>query len=146
MHFAIRTTLHSSLYSNLSVPLISSTTKGWLDCYSTLGDIYVRMGRFEQAAELEKELILRMPWLALTFSGKLTNSKLRTLATISHLTRVSREERRMISVYIKSAWKTAETLRAQLNELVSEFVLADTDKRRMSIYIRLVRHLLTRSS
>lgn len=86
--------------------------------------------------ELEKELISRMPWLALTFSGKPTNFKLRTLATISHLTRVTREERRMISVYIKNAWNTAESLRAQLNELVSEFVLSDTDKRRKNIYLR----------
>ena len=94
------------------------------------------MNRLEQAVELEKELISRIPWLALTFSGKPTNSKLRTLATISHLTRVTREERRMISVYIKNAWKTAEGLRAQLNELVSEFVKSDTDKRRKMIHIR----------
>jgi hypothetical protein len=94
------------------------------------------MGRLEQAVELEKELISRMPWLALTFSGKPTNSKLRTLATISHLTRMTREDRRMISVYIKNAWKTAENLRAQLNEMVSEFVSADTSKRRTTVYIR----------
>lgn len=100
------------------------------------------MNRLEQAVELEKELISRMPWLALTFSGKPTNSKLRTLATISHLTRVTREERRMISVYIKNAWKTAEGLRAQLNELVSEFVKSDTDKRRKMIHIRYVPRLL----
>lgn len=74
-----------------------------------------------------------MPWLALTLSG---NSKLRTLATISHLTRITREERRLISVYIKEAWKTAESMRAKLNELVGEFVTADTDKRRLQIYLR----------
>jgi hypothetical protein len=91
------------------------------------------MGRLEQAVELEKELLSRMPWLALTLSG---NSKLRTLATISHLTRITREERRMISVYIKEAWKTAESMRAKLNELVGEFVTADTDKRRLQIYLR----------
>jgi hypothetical protein len=82
------------------------------------------MGRLEQAVELEKELLSRMPWLALTLSG---NSKLRTLATISHLTRITREERRMISV---------ESMRAKLNELVGEFVTADTDKRRLQIYLR----------
>lgn len=94
------------------------------------------MGRMEQAVELEKELLSSMPWLALTFSGKPTNSKLRTLATISHLFNIKREERRMISVYIKNSWKLAEVLRANLNELVSEFVLADTNKRRMNVYIR----------
>lgn len=91
------------------------------------------MGRLEQAVELEKELLSRMPWLALTLSG---NSKLRTLATISHLTRITREERRLISVYIKEAWKSAESMRAKLNELVGEFVTADTDKRRLQIYLR----------
>jgi hypothetical protein len=90
------------------------------------------MGRLEQAVELEKELLSRMPWLALTLSG---NSKLRTLATISHLTRITREERRTISVFIKEAWKTAENMRAELNKLVSEFVTADTDKRRLQIFL-----------
>ena len=77
-----------------------------------------------------------MPWLALTFSGKPTNFKLRTLATISHLMRVTREDRRMISVYIKNAWRTAENLRAQLNELVSEFVTSSTDSKRKNIFNR----------
>lgn len=77
-----------------------------------------------------------MPWLTLTFSGKPTNSKYQTLATISHLTRITREERRSISAFIKNAWKRAEILRSQLNELVSEFVHADTDKRRMNVYTR----------
>lgn len=94
------------------------------------------MGRLEQAVELEKALTLRMPWLTLTFSGKPTNSKYQTLATISHLTRITREERRSISAFIKNAWKRAEILRSQLNELVSEFVHADTDKRRMNVYTR----------
>lgn len=94
------------------------------------------MGRLEQAVEQEKDLIARMPWLALTFSGKPTNTKLRTLATILHLTRVTGEERRMISVHIKNAWRIGESLRAQLNEIVSEFVAAETDKRRMNIHIR----------
>lgn len=93
----------------------------------------MRMGRLEHAVELEKELLSRMPWLALTLSG---NTKLRTLATISHLTRVTREERRMISILIKEAWKTAESMRSKLNELVSEFVSADTNKRRLHIYLR----------
>jgi hypothetical protein len=77
-----------------------------------------------------------MPWLALTFSRKPTYSKLRSFGNISHLTLATPEERFMISIYIKNAWKTAEDLRASLNELVNEFVLAETSKRRMSVYIR----------
>lgn len=93
----------------------------------------------ERAGELENNLITRMPWFVHAFPEKLSGSdisKERTLSVISNLSRVTREERRMISIYIKNAWSTAEILRVNLNELVGEFILADTNKKRINIYKR----------
>jgi hypothetical protein len=97
------------------------------------------MNRLEKAGELENDLVSRMPWFTLTFPEKQSSSEVwtaRTLSVISNLSRVTREERRMISIYIKNAWSAAEALRVSLNELVSEFILADTNKKRINIYKR----------
>jgi hypothetical protein len=97
------------------------------------------MNRLKKAGELEIDLVSRMPWFALAFPEKVSSPEVRTartLSVISNLSRVTRRERKMLSIYIKNAWSAAEALRMNLNELVGEFILADTNKKRINIYKR----------
>ena len=80
---------------------VNCHVQGWLDCFTTLGDIYLQLNRVDQAVELEKNMVRRLPWLALAFSGKSTLSKLRTLSTLKHLVSLPRVERAAISIHTK---------------------------------------------
>ena len=94
----------------------------------------MRLNRFDQALELEKELVSRMPWLARTFAGKNRNYEHhRSLSTLTHLIQSTRDERKAISKQIKHAWKAADDLRWKLNDLVREFCFSDSRTRKTGI-------------
>jgi hypothetical protein len=82
-----------------------STDQSWLNCYAVLSELYVKLGRVDDAEQLERALLLRMPWLA-GADGRNARDALdmrvpqrdcnRPLAVLGRLSRLSRSEQEQV--------------------------------------------------
>ncbi len=115
------------------------TSKGWLDCYVSLGELYLELGGFEV---FEERVRHNMSWLASVLSA----DKQRNLTTTSSdaaalqgqlrtLMSLSKTDRVLLSSEIRVAWNVIETVREALTPIVEEFVSSDSRRIRLGLFL-----------
>lgn len=112
---------------------------GWLDCYASLGDLYLKSGRQNEAFAVEKELLQSLPWLSSIITSETStqdNFASLELKDLNKLMKLSPQDRKLISIEIKSAWALAEGIRDSFKVLVDDFLKSDSHRIQLNIFLR----------
>ena len=106
-------------------------TDNWLDCYASLASLYITAGQEAQALLLERDLVIRMPWLSAFFTRIQLPSRLGILVQLSQYTS---EQRYFMAVEMKKAWVLAHQMRVSLHDMIQEFFLMNEEIKQKAVH------------
>ena len=135
-----------------------SVDSGWMDCFSSMGAMYIQMGRTEYARSMNQKLLTELPWLwdvipsqhrlkndlpegqDVTVTGASppsppTDNDTTHLALTQFL-KLSKWDKMLISSEIKSFWGLAHGIRSSFRMLIEDFLGTPHARLRISIFIR----------
>jgi la-related protein 1 len=108
-----------------------------LDCYTALGNMYLKNDMQTSLEAIQIDLITNMPWLKYTLIDnaieKSHTFELNSIELIKLVIDLTVIEREIISTETRRAWTTIDEIRLSMNTLVAEFSVSNSKEKKLSV-------------